>query len=292
MKALWCLGVVLLVGCATADVVGDEGEIESAVAFGACPTAPKRAVTWWRWATVEDVETLAWSPDGSEILVSEHLFEQKSAIFGYDQTQNHCHRLAVYAPDGTRKREMMALTPGFAPYFPGSLTFMASYAVYHHQNYALDKTGLWEAFRVAPNGQRKTLVTWPKCSHGQVIPSPDGSTMAMITIKSSCTSASQASTTTVRFLDAAGNPIGATVTTPFTTWPVGTWTPAGAFIVTDRTTAVRVDVSGASVATPVPSCTEPATTSSEVAHDGRLVSFLAGKLSVFGIDPSRAFGCQ
>src|SRR5690348_9672545 len=107
MKACWCLGLVLAASCATADDGGDEAGYESAVATLDCPTAPKRAVTWWRWATVEDFETLAWSPDAGEILVSEHVYEKKSAIFGYDDTRKDCHRLAVYAPDGTRKGEMM-----------------------------------------------------------------------------------------------------------------------------------------------------------------------------------------
>jgi hypothetical protein len=287
----------VVVGCATADGasdvedVEDVQDLESAVTAG-CPTAPKRDVTWWRWAMVEDVETLAWSPDGTEILVSEHVFEMKSALIGYDQTRRHCHRLAVYAPDGTRKREMMPLTTGYVPYFPGSITFMPTYAVIHVQNYAQDPVGLWEAIRVAPNGQRKTLVAWPKCQHGLVIPSPDGTKMAVLSIVSSCTSGPQTSTSTVSFRDAAGNPTGGTATLPFTTWPVGTWTPAGTFIATDRTTAVRVAVTGTTTPVAVPQCTEPGTTSSEVAFDGRLVGFVNGKLNVFGVDTSRAFGCQ
>jgi len=292
MKAAWCLGLVLATGCATADVAGDEANYESAVASTDCPTAPKRAVTWWRWATVEDFETLAWSPDGTEILVSEHVFEKKSALFGYDDTRKDCHRLAVYAPNGARLREMMALTPGWVPYFPGSLTFMSSYAIEHVQNYALDPVGLWQAIHVGPNGERKTLVVWPKCSHGQVIPSPDGTKMAMLNIASNCTDTSKPSVSTVRFLDAAGDPIGNAVNLPFTTWPVGTWTPAGTFVVTDRSTWVRVDAAGTTAPVSPLKCTEPGTTSSEVARDGRLAAFVNGKLGVIGTDHSRAFGCQ
>jgi hypothetical protein len=291
---LWSCWLVA-VGCATAEVegegAGEDEDIESALAASDCPTAPKRAVTWWRWATVEDLETLAWSPSGSEILVSEHLYEKKSALIGYDDTRKDCHRLAVYAPNGTRLRELMPLTPGFVPYFPGSLTYMPAYAVSHVQNYALDPVGLWEAIRIAPNGSRRSLFVWPKCHYGQVIPSPDGTKMALLDIVMTCGGAA-AGSTTVKFLDAAGNPTGSTATVTFPNWPVGTWTPAGAFIITDRSTAKRVDLDGTTTTVAVPQCTEPATASSEVAHDGRIASIVNGKPGVIGTDASRAFGCQ
>lgn len=287
---LWCSCVSVL-GCATAEVESDDEGIESAVTASGCPTAPKRAVTWWRWATVEDLETLAWSPSGSEILVSEHLYEKKSALIGYDDTRRDCHRLAVYTPNGTRVRELLPLTPGFVPYFPGSLTYMGSYAIEHVQNYTLDPVGLWEAIRVAPDGSRRSLFVWPKCHYGQIIPSPDGTTMAVLDIVMTCGGAA-AGSTTVKFLDAAGNATGGTATVTFPDWPVGTWTAAGAFIITDRTTAKRVAVNGTMTTVAVPQCTEPATTSSEVAHDGRIASVLNGKVTVIGTDPSRAFGCQ
>src|SRR6478736_2767363 len=114
-----------MVGCvAGAPQIGSGDEQEESLtlfaAAGGCPTLPKRDLTWWRWGTVEKIEAMAWSPDGKEILASEHLYEGKRALIGYDDTRKHCQRLAVYSSDGKRLREILPLSPGFVPVFPGS----------------------------------------------------------------------------------------------------------------------------------------------------------------------------
>src|SRR4051794_23202866 len=183
--------------------IADEEETSPAL-FGAasgCPTLPTRALTWWRWGTVETIEAMAWSPDGKEILASEHLYEGKEALIGYDDSRKHCQRLAVYSFDGLRLREILGLSPGFVPVFPGSMSFMSSYAIVHMQNDA----GLWTAIRVGADGQRKQLAVWPNCHNGRLTPSPDGKVIAAVDTADMCAPA-KPSTTRVSFFDAAGNP--------------------------------------------------------------------------------------
>ncbi len=187
----------------------------------------------------------------------------------------------------------MPFVPNFIPGDDTSIADMSTpaYMIVHSQ----DSTGLFQVHRVALDGTRK-LLTSAACGAPHVTPSPDGTKMALVQSLEDCsgpTGPANGSSFKVSFFDAAGKAIGSPATVAFAGFGVGTWTPAGDFVMTDDTTALRIASDGTTAAAPIPHCTEPATTSSDVARDGSIAGFDAnGNPAVVGKDPTRAFGCQ
>jgi len=148
---------------------------------------------------------------------------------------------------------------------PSELEVVSAYAFPQAGYVVVEKhsgSSPWQFERVALDGTRRPLASISgACDWARVVPSPDGSLLAWAhSVQTSCSTTSlDGSTTTVSCFDASGTPVGVD----------GSVTPV----------------------TP-PRCTDPPTTSSDVAASGRLLAVHDGKAGLAGVDPSRAFGCQ
>ena len=205
---------------------------------------------------------------------------------GTTNKRRFCHQLSVLRPDGSLDHRVGPLYPNQH----GDFSYMQPAGYFIVQTLP---PNAFEYYRVGLDGTRTLLgrIT-DGCTTGFVIPSPGGERLAFVRVQAVCSGPGSGSTATVSFFDATGAPIGGAATHAFVGYAAGTWTPAGAFVVSDGAQAVSVEVSGAVAAATVPGCTDPATTSSGVAADGRVLGFVDGKPGVIGVDPSRAFGCQ
>ena len=120
--------------------------------------------------------------------------------------------------------------------------------------------------------------------------------MALTVLHEDCSGSSSpqtGSTFTVSFFDVNGNATGGSATVSFASWATGTWTRAGAFVMSDGHTTTKIAIDGTTGNGAPRGCLEPATTSSEVAADGRVAGFDSnGNPGVVGSDPARVFGCQ
>lgn len=284
-----CVGPQLQESAADEPVVGEAEEaLESA-----CPTASESAkLSRFWWKTSRHLEHVIWTDEGKEILGSEYLFEEKIPVFdplsgsGVEQ-RKFCHRLFLANPDGTNRRDLGKAQS----YYPGeSFAFpRAGYVVIQKVH---DQT--WDYEWVALDGTRRPLGTISgNCTWGGAIPSPDGSIVAFTrTVQPGCDgTSSTATTTTVSFFDARGNSIGKSATMEKAGFARPTWTPAGQLIISDGQQASAVAVDGTVVTAPIPHCTEPPTTSSEVDAHGRVVKVVDDKIVILP-ELGTPFGCQ
>jgi hypothetical protein len=300
VRTLCLASLLLFFGCTDGPLADgpapSEATLLGSAAAPGCPTAPAAQVTWWRWTTQRRYASVVWSSDGTQLLVSESTWEAKRNLFtGYDDARTYCYRLSLFSPDGHKLGDVTPFQPGFVPGDDTSLADLSTpgYLIVHTQD--LLQEGLFEAYRVALDGTRKRL-TSASCGGPHVTPAPDGRQMALVQSLEDCSGPSgplAGSSFRVSFFDADGNTTGGAATVSFAGFGEGTWTPAGDFVMTDGRTAQRIATDGTTASTSIPHCTRPATTSSDVAADGRIAGFdAAGNLAVVGQDPSRAFGCQ
>jgi hypothetical protein len=280
---------VLLSGCGgqiDQPATDQQGEDLFGSSSSVCPTAPEYSTnTWWRWRTVRDIDAVVWSSDGTQVLAAEAEYEEKEKLFsgGMSDSRKLCHRLSLWTPDGKKIRQL-----GEYPNQHADVTFMGTYAVVESFNGATE-----EFHRVALDGSR-TLITSVSadCTSGYLIPSPDGGTIAMVSVVTNCNGPLMGSSATVSFFDGKGKPTGSSASQSFTGWSQGTWTPSGRFLVGDDKQAFDVTVAGVKTMAILPKCWIPPTTSSDVAADGRIVGVVNNKPAITGTDTTRAFGCQ
>jgi hypothetical protein len=272
-------------------------EVEAASLLAAAPNCPTASeslplnLLFWRSARVLD--GFKWSNDGSQILGIETRYEEKqtwSPLWGLKVVRRkYCHQLFWTALDSAARQNIGG---------PSELQVVDALAFPQAGYIVIGKhsdSSPWIYERVALDGSRRQLASISgACDWSQAVPSPDGSTIAYAhTVLHSCPDPTLSnSTTTVSFFDAAGSAIGSSGQVTLAGYARSTWTPAGAFVVTDGATASAVAVDGTVSATAVPGCTDPPSTSSNVDATGRLLDIHDGKPAVVGVDPGRAFGCQ
>ncbi|MBW1881254.1 MAG: hypothetical protein JRJ84_23105, partial [Deltaproteobacteria bacterium] len=138
------------------------------------------------------------------------------------------------------------------------------------------------------------------CTVRKISPSPDGSILALVSHDPN----PRAYLVDVQFIDAWSHaPLGAgtvemdEIPETYEDGPVlqidpfahaqYTWTPAGDFLLSNLIRAWRVDPTGATTEVPLPGCTYPDTTSSDIAADGR--TLWLGEPYEEDMEP---FGCQ
>lgn len=288
------LSLVTIAGCADdGDDVQTELPTEQAqvLAAATCPTAPENwplSLFWWK--TTRQIENFVWTSDGSRLLGSELRFEEKKSwdpLAGTTLKRKFCHQLFLIDVDGTDRQDLGAAAPlqaGEMFAFPA-----AGYVVAE-----LAREGARDWVRVGSNGSRRPLATIEgDCTWGRVVPSPDGSHIAVVRTTQACNDGGVESAVEVAFLNAAGDPVSTPVSIDFDHFATTTWTPAGTLVATDGAAAFAVSVTGAVTPAPVPGCTEPPTASSEVDAAGRIVEVVdGGRPGIVGTDRSRAFGCQ
>jgi hypothetical protein len=257
----------------------------------ACPTAPENwPLSHFWWKTSRYPERYVWTPDGSRLLGVEVLYEERKSwdpLNGSTDKRKTCHRLFLIDLDGKNRQNLGAAQP-----LQGGEVF-----AYPKKGYALVqlfRPGALDFVRVALDGAHTTLGTASgDCVWGRALPSPDGAAIALVrTTQPDCESGGVATQTEVRFFTAAGAP-GAVATVAHAGFAQATWTKAGSLVVTDGAMAVRVASDGQTSSAPLPGCTEPPTSSSEVDATGRIIGISEqGQPVVVGVDPTRAFGCQ
>jgi hypothetical protein len=261
-----------------------------------CPTASESAplsVLWWR--TRRELKQFVWASDGSRVTLLENTYEEKKSWWPWateTDKRRHCHRVYTQNLDGSNRQQLGAIAE-----LRGNDLFdmkPAGYVVVE----AFDTTGNLHVHRWSnATGARTLLASTPDtCSVARVIPSPDGARMASILVASPCGSISGdpsvPSTVTEQMLDAAGASVGAPHTVTLNGFVVPVWTLAGAFVTTSVSAAFAFGEDGeAPVATAVPTCTDPPTTSSRVNAAGEQLDIVGDGPGVAVIAPDRAFGC-
>jgi hypothetical protein len=292
-----------LAGCAMDGIIDDstlaasatseDDALFAATAAPECPSAPEGwslGLFWWK--TTRQTERFVWTPDGTRVLGSELLFEEKKSwnpLNGTTDKRKMCHQLYLADPDGGHRQDL----GGPAPSQVGELF---AYPAAGYVVAQLFREGAWDFQRVGLDGGARTLATVSGgCEWGRVLPAPDGSRIAVVrTHQPGCQSGGVATTTDVAFLDATGAAIpGAGASVALAGFGQATWTPAGELVVTDGQAAATVSFAGVVAAAAVPRCTEPPTSSSEVDARGRVLGVSpSGEPQIVGTDASRAFGCQ
>jgi hypothetical protein len=293
---------IFLISCLILSACGSENDpidpIDSdEVAFAAtatpeCPSAPESwslSLFWWK--TTRQTERFVWTPDGARVLGSELLFEEKKSwnpLNGTTDKRKMCHQLYLADADGGHRQDLGRP----APYQAGELFAFpaAGYVVAQ-----IFSGGAWDFQRVALDGSARSLATVSgSCEWGRVIPAPDGQRIAVVrTHQPDCQGAGVGTTTDVSFVDASGAALPGAATVALAGFGQATWTPAGQLVVTDGQSARSVAADGTTAVAPVPRCTEPPTSSSEVDAHGRVLGVSpSGKPQIVGTDAARAFGCQ
>lgn len=231
---------------------------------------------------------VVWAEDASEVAYSVISEEKQTTPEGEEKVTTH-HQLFVQNPDGTQKREVSRQRD----HLSGALYYMkqAGYLVVE----SVSNTGARRFDRVLMNGNEILIIETPDkprpaCATPSipqtVIPSPDGHVLASI-------STSDCGQVSVEFMYANNlNMIDAqTVDVAQSVTPL--WHPEGYIILAaqDGTHAWKVAMKEPYKAIAYPNCTAPVTTSSNIAADGRTVSFEEDVLQVREGSKQAAFGC-
>jgi hypothetical protein len=287
------LSSLLLSACGAENDPIDADEVAfAATATPECPSAPESwslSLFWWK--TTRQTERFVWTPDGTRVLGSELLFEEKKSwnpLNGTTDKRKMCHQLYLADADGSHRQDL----GGMAPYQAGELFAFPAAGYVIAQIFS---GGAWDFQRVALGGAARTLATVSgSCEWGRVIPAPDGQRVAIVrTHQPDCQGAGVATSTDVSFVDASGAPLPGAATVALAGFGQATWTPAGQLVVTDGQSARSVAADGTTAVAAVPHCTEPPTSSSEVDAHGRVLGVSSsGKPQIVGVDAARAFGCQ
>jgi hypothetical protein len=278
------------------DVQADDDPlpVETYAAQPDCPTASESAsLSIWWWRTRRELTQFVWSSDGSRVTLLENTYEEKKNWWPWatdTDKRRFCHRIYTQNLDGSNKQLL-----GLNELRGHDLFDMkpAGYLVVE----AFDTDGNLQIHRWPAAGGARTLLakTPDTCSYARVIPSPDGARMAQILVAQPCGSVGDPSTptkVTVQMLKASGAKIGGANVVNTNGFIVPVWTLAGDFVVTNFTTASAFGEDGqAPVATAVPTCTDPPTTSSRTNAAGQMLDIVGNQPGVAVIAPDRAFGC-
>jgi hypothetical protein len=299
MRAVVVVFAFALAACATADDDGDEvttETIESEVT-SPCPTAKVGGPTYLLWHTTRQLEHIVWSSDGQQIGAVEYVFEHRKSwnpLNGTTDKRKFCHQLSIRDANLHHVRYVGPMQVDQA----GEISFMQPAGYFIVMTYVRDFGG-WDFHRVALDGSRKLLAhTDVGCQYGRMLPSPDGSLIAYFDITGHCDNdglfGNDVKVTFYSGVTGAKIATSASVNLPGGAYE--TWTPSGKIVLTDGSKHVQVALVGTTAVitnTTAPGCTDPGTTSSVTAADGRVLGFdNNGNPAIVGNDPSAAFGCQ
>jgi hypothetical protein len=292
MKSLSLALLLALFLPACADETEDDAPVLLAASVPECPSAPEnRSLSLFWWKTTRQTERFVWTPDGGRVLGSELLFEEKRSwnpLSGSTDKRKMCHQLYLADADGGHRQDL----GGPAPLQAGELFAFPAAGYVVAQTF---REGAWDYQRVALDGTAHLVATISgSCEWGRVLPAPDGQVIAIVrTRQPGCDSGGVPTTTDVGFVDASGATLPGHATVALAGFGQATWTPAGRLVVTDGQSATAVALDGSLALAPLPRCTEPPTSSSDVDAAGRVLGVSAsGKPIVVATDPARAFGCQ
>lgn len=257
------------------------------------------------WSDAEQVDQAVWSDDDSEVAVVVLRFEEKSGnpLNGTTDKKNFRHQIYVQSLDGSGKTAIGGERSGQN----GSQIYYMKSAGYLVVSTLTDVGMRFD--RVALSGA-STLIAetdYDSCkSHFfDVVPSPTGAQIAVISRSDACEDTSPEAPTPlgpvstpvqveVRFLNAQTLAELDAQTVDLATGSVAwTWRPDGAFVVTDGQDAVALTAGLSAVTTALPGCTDPKTSSSPVDASGVFVyPNPDGGLSTSTSSGADTFGCQ
>lgn len=232
---------------------------------------------------------VVWAEDGSELAYSV-ITEEKQTTPEGEEKLNIRHQLFVQNPDGSQKREVSRARE----HVSGALYYMkqAGYLVVE----SVLNTGARRFDRILMNGNEILIIeasekprqACPNVSLPQsVIPSPDGRVLASI-YSPDC------GQVTVEFMYANNLSMIDAQTLDIAQGVTSVWNPDGSLILVaqDGSTAWKVVMKEATKKIAVPACKAPATSSSNIAVDGRVVSFEEEALQIKEGSKQAAFGCS
>ena len=231
---------------------------------------------------------VVWAEDGSELAYAV-ITEEKQTTPEGEEKLNIRHQLFVQNPDGSQKREVSRARE----HVSGALYYMkqAGYLVVE----SVSNTGARRFDRVLMNGNEILIIeasekprqACPNVSLPQsVIPSPDGRVLASI-YSPDC------GQVTVEFMYANNLSMIDAQTLDIAQGVTPVWTPEAALILVaqDGSAAWKVVMKEAAKKIAVPACKSPATSSSNIAVDGRVASFEEEVLQIKEGSKQAAFGC-
>jgi hypothetical protein len=229
---------------------------------------------------------VVWADDGTELAFSVISEERQTSPEGEDSVKTS-HQIFVQNPDGSQKREVSHRRD----HISGALYYMkqAGYLVAE----SILPTGARRFDRILMNGNEILIIENPEKPRSgctimphALIPAPDGRVLASV-YSSDCGQisvefmyANNLSMIDAQTLDIA-NPITAL------------WHPDGYLILAaqDGSTAWKVAMKERAKTIAYPRCTTPATSSSTIAFDGRVVSVEEEAFQIKEGSKQAAFGC-
>lgn len=233
------------------------------------------------WEDAESIQAAVWSDDDTSQAYVHLYFEQSSStnpMTGQHNTRNHRHQLFVQSANGSGRRAVTGERPGAM----GTAFYYMKRAGY--LLIEVDEEGQatrWDVVRLS-DGHAQTLArrvpgTEPAspCEQFDAIPSPDGSTIAVLerTAPSNTPSGCLEGQMTVRFVDPDSLSTTATYSWAVEGVPGAVWTAAGDLRVWSYRDGAW-SVAPATGPTPAaePSCTQQVTSSSNVSSDGVVIT--------------------
>ncbi|MBW1879164.1 MAG: hypothetical protein JRJ84_12445 [Deltaproteobacteria bacterium] len=236
------------------------------------------------WSDKESIGNVAWSDDDVEQAYIEDSYEYRFWTFGRPATRNWRHRVMLQSPDGTHRR---FLTPIHAGQNGSDFYFMRQegYVLYD----VIDGAKLsWKSIDVYTGNVREVHVHDQEvdvCPVHEVIPSPDGRTLARVGgslgadpngtgsgVPGDAAVACTGGTLGIDLLDANTLQVDGAFEVEVTGWVDRMWTRAGDFHVWDEAGhSWRIDPVDGPVAATKPTCFWPRTSSSTLSSDGVLI---------------------
>ncbi|MEN9461894.1 MAG: hypothetical protein RIS84_1914 [Pseudomonadota bacterium] len=231
---------------------------------------------------------VVWAEDASELAYSV-ITEEKQTTPEGEEKLNIRHQLFVQNPDGSQKREVSRARD----HVSGALYYMkqAGYLVVE----SILSTGARRFDRVLMNGNEILIIEAPEkprqaCPNvslpQSVIPSPDGRVLASI-YSPDC------GQVTVEFMYANNLSMIDAQTLDIAQGVTPIWHPDGSLILIaqDGSNAWKMVMKEAAKHIATPACKSPATSSSNIAADGRVASFEDDSLQIKEGSKQAAFGC-
>jgi hypothetical protein len=232
---------------------------------------------------------VVWAEDGSELAYAVITEEKQTTPEGEEKLSTH-HQLFVQNPDGSQKREVSRARDNVS----GALYYMkqAGYLVVE----SVLNTGARRFDRVLMNGNEILIIETSEKPHQAcpnvslphaVIPSPDGRVLASIY-------SPECGQVTVEFMYANNLSMIDAQTLDIAQGVTPLWHPESYLILVaqDGSAAWKIVMKEAAKKIAAPACKSPATSSSNIALDGRVVSFEEENLQIKEGSKQAAFGCM
>ncbi|MBW1881189.1 MAG: hypothetical protein JRJ84_22780 [Deltaproteobacteria bacterium] len=231
------------------------------------------------WTDQEAVTGAVWSDNDVGQAYIELYYEQKNIPMGNLGTRNYQHRVMLQGPDGSGREQLFPLQDGQN----GSDFYYLHQEGYVLMDVMVGTMAYWKVIQLADGSMRQVhshdYTTMGTCPVREVLPSPDGRTLALIegelgvdvpTVPGT-EGACAGGTLSIDFIDSSTLQVQASYEVEVTGAPERMWTRAGKLHVWDEAgQSWRIDPTGP-VAAAIPACIWPRTSSSPMSSAGVLI---------------------